>query len=156
MGYTILIGNGVMEPSERVTTYSREIGSEVRYYDVSVEEASSYAAPLFPGDEVTGKTNCRRPTVWDWEEFCQETGLWELFLGKEHGIMAGQGGFCQLKMEHLLAIRVALRSWEGGHPGALPGWGDGYDYALARLLWLFFWVSWALENCENAGLYYSV
>ncbi len=62
-------------------------------------------------------------------------------------------GTFALKRKHLSAVSVASDHWRATHPAAVPGWGAGQDPILARLVWLEWWIRWALQNCESPALH---
>ena len=168
MGYSIYIGNGHLTPvedEEYTTPYSRIIKGTLCYFDMHVEEVTQPDAPEFPNDEMTGKSNGRHPSYSQWGEFCRIAGLEDLFFNEQTGLMREHPGFAVLEEEHLIVTSYAVSQWMEAHPDAVAGfeafsWNDdapvvGYDPILARLLWLDYWMNWAFENCEHAGVYNS-
>ncbi len=167
MSYSIYIGELKMEPIEEdeeyTTGYSRVVNGKVCYYDPMVKEIHQPDAPTFPNDEMTKNSNGRHPGYSQWGEFCDEVGLRDLFFNRETGLMREHPGHTALHVEHALAIEQALNRWKARHPDAQPGfdefhWGNDYvsnglDPILARLVWLDWWVKWALKNCENPAIY---
>jgi hypothetical protein len=149
MGYTITIGNA--KPR-----FSKEDGYlEARWV---VEDAASDDAPTFPHDELTKNTNSRSPSYSGWSEFCQEAGIYELFYHDYEGLIRPHPGCKLLQKEHWLLVQAALekrRRVSDKLPG-FEGWrGEDtgkYDYVLARLMWLEFWMRWALERCETPAI----
>lgn len=122
-------------------------------------------APKFPNDEMTGQGNSRHPSYTGWGEFCREAGLYDLFFNKETGLMREHPGTVPLKECHLHVISEATANWmqrqkERGQvlPPGFEAWdpfdeNEGteqhYDYILARLLWLRFWVYYALGKYKE-------
>jgi hypothetical protein len=130
-------------------------------------------APLFPGDP-TERTNSRSPSYTMWAEFCDDVGLQPLFFDKQHGLMREHPGWFQFGPEHLLIVRRAREAYEKQHPGLVPGWAED-DYwsrrrrgqmepnpgdeqytteggHLARLLWLEWWMDYALKHFDHPGI----
>lgn len=159
MGYTITIGNAKPE-------FSKDDGELWARW--TVDGKTSSEAPTFPNDEMTGNSNSRSPSYTAWAEFCTEAGFHDLFLEKYEGLMAEHPGCKMLLPEHLLIVQAALAKWKRTatkQPG-FCGWGkfneitqkwetpdEGkYDHTLARLLWLEFWMRWALDNCETPAI----
>lgn len=163
MGYNIGIGNAVPEFDH----------DELRArYDVPSVERED--APTFPGDEMTGKGNYRYPGYGQWADFCREAGIYDLFLDRDSGeaLLQEHPGIARLHADHLTRIRAALekRRRESSKP---PGFGanevfnkelqawepspdaDKYDPILARLIWLEYWMDWALRECERPAIYNS-
>lgn len=167
MGYSIYIGNGELKPIdeeyEHTTQYCRIIKGKEVFYDIEVDEVHHLDAPVFANDESSNNSNGRHPSYSAWSDFCDETGLSDLFFNNQVGLMREHPGFHMLTSNHGRVISDALTQWKDSHPNAIPGfevfsWGDddvaevGYDPTLARLIWLEYWATWALENCENAGI----
>lgn len=154
MSYDIYIGNAVVETWDDGKFH-------VRVGKMSVEEA-----PSFPNDHMTGKGNSRHPAYSGWSNFCREAGLYDLFFDKEDGLMRDHPGTFQITKTHLEAVRVALMAWVKAHPNTNPGFEEddwmkpefrdkiiNPDPILARLIWLEFWMNWAIENCENPAIH---
>ena len=150
MGYTIKIGHA----------------AECQPLRFEVQDERSDDAPTFPNDEMTGNGNERSPSYTAWAEFCRETGLHELFFG-EDGLMRRHPGIAALTGDHLDEIRRARERWQAkatlppgfeGFPTKLPDGTYGspdagrYDYQLARILWLEWWVAWALEHAHRPAI----
>jgi hypothetical protein len=174
MSYDIYIGNGELVPveyDEYETEYFRIIDGKKKFFDVEVKRLELEEAPEFPNDKLTGKGNSRHPGYSAWDEFCEEAGVYSLFFNDEDGLMKHHPGFALLKKEHIVSIKQALENWKeahpvtidsNGNPDIIPGFESDelesqeivhYDYILARLIWLDFWMTWAFTNCENAGVY---
>ncbi|SRR6266851_5653437 len=164
MGYDIYIGNTEMElidvydddEEEYVTPYSRVIDGKVRYYKPVVRSIRQPDAPTFPGDGMTSNGNDRHPGYGQWSSFLAMAGLHSLFFNKKHGLMREHPGHAELKSWHAEEIARALSSFKERYPHATPHFDDGAmpeDANLARLIWLDWWVKWALEHCEHAGIY---
>ena len=137
MGYSIYIG-------ER--TYSAEIE------DFIVEKVCDDSAPEFSGDFMSAKNNSRHPSYGGWAAFCKETDLYDLFFNSENGLMHEHPGCVIIQKQHEIIIKKALlkRQQESNLP---PGFNYNQDLILARLIWLDYWVSWALENCKKPAIY---
>jgi hypothetical protein len=160
MSYSILIG----EP---------EIASEPDdgHLRLSVRKVELPNAPAFDGDEMTGRSNARHPSYSGWAEFVGAVGLEEFFFGASRGersaadhqrmeekygrydgLMAEHPGCRLLRSRDLGPIEDALSRWRKKHPKAKPGFESGQDPILARLLWLEFWVRWALASCTHPSI----
>lgn len=159
MGYNITIGEGV------ILTPNLDDADECGY-DLSVGARGECRddAPSFPGDSMTGKSNGRSPSYSTWSDFCRDAGIYDLFYNKANGLMRKHPGTAFLAPKHGAAIAAALDKYRTKHPGAKPGWREqteggnffdgpwkpeteGLDGTLARLIWLDYWVQWALKNC---------
>jgi hypothetical protein len=145
MGYTIKIGNAVPVMPQ----------GEDRWAVVGGESPD---APSFPGEEAS---STRSPSYTQWANFCRDVNLVSL-LGERGALMASHPGVALLRPSDLAAVRAALLAWrERPWPTAerIAGFNDydvepdpRYDGNLARLLWLEFWIDWALRNCEYPAL----
>lgn len=146
MGYSFTIGEGAfVETIEDGEPYSRWEVPEVRLS----------TAPVFDNDSLTGNSNSRHPSYTGWYEFCKKAGfeIFNLFYTTPRG-HTGEGtliprhpGGAKLEQKHLDVIRKVRIERE--KLGLVPGFADGQDYVLARLMWLEFWIDWALTNCKN-------
>ena len=151
MGFSFIIGNAVVE---------RDGDGG---YCVMVADASHPDAPS-NGDD-SHKTNYRTPGYIVWKEFATAVGIADLFYGpegKQDGPLLAADP-AELKEEHYQIIHVALLDYKAKHPDAVPGYSTRYDSSvhdyvtdpnpnldgnLDRLMWLDFWIRWALDNCE--------
>lgn len=136
MGYSIRIGNRVDADAD-----GKECG-----FEFMIEDAESPDAPKFDGDETTGQTNRRLPTYGAWTEFAADVGLTAFFFDKEKGLMRDHPDVQLLTPEHLVTVRASIGLWGARHRKP-PGWGHGQDGHKARLLWLEWWIDWALRTC---------
>lgn len=141
MGYSIAIGNAVNK--------SYRDGDELvaRW---EVEGATSDKAPVFEEDDMTGNSNGRYPSYSGWGDFARETGLEDFFFHRQEGLMREQPGCFIITEDHYNTVKKALMLRRG--KGGKAGFGDGEDYNLARLMWMEFWMRWALDNCENPAI----
>jgi hypothetical protein len=143
MSYDIYIGNA--EPYEEEEDYRDQF---------TVNRVTLPEAPTFPGDGMTGNSNSRHPGYIGWGNFCNKTRLGNLFFDAKTGLMREHPGIVELQEEHAQAIEKVLAKWRENHSDAVPGFGsDLYDPILARLIWLDFWVKWALKNCERPAIH---
>jgi hypothetical protein len=148
MGYTIRIGEA---------TFSKD--TEHAYIGISAKEERHDAAPAF--GEPTDFTNERWPSYTVWAEFLRAVGLYELFTEKDRGLMRSHPGVALLTKNHQAKIHDALEEYR--KKGTTPGFSEtmlgekiagaeNADPMLARLIWLDYWVTWAVNNCENPVL----
>lgn len=150
MGYSITIGNAFCQDD----------------LTFDVDEVESSLAPAFPHDDLSNHRNARHPSYSAWTDFVNEVGLYDLFLGFD-GLLRSHPGIEPLTKEHLAVIQTALERWQvkatlppgfAGDPKPTPSgqWvsedAGKYDHQLARLIWLEWWVRWALENCERPAI----
>lgn len=158
MGYCIAIGDA--KPY-----HGKEDNDFFSGWDVGRLEL--VCAPEFPNDEMTGKTNIRRPSYTQWAAICREAGIYELFFDESEGLFRDHPGCKPLKQKHLDEIRFALdlrkrksKKRAGFFDAVFNEEKDEWEYpeehlydgVLACLIWLEFWVNWALSNCENPAI----
>lgn len=147
MGWDIYIGNATIAP--------RDDGDEQWY--LTVEMTSHPDAPEWPNGggfsyDISGKSNHRAPSYTGFADFCRDTGLRVTAFTEARG---SDGDCFVLTQADLASVTEARKRWETRHPGAVPGWRDGEDYNLAKLIWYEWWFRWALENCERPAVQMS-
>jgi hypothetical protein len=115
-------------------------------------------APSFPNDP-TKNGNVRSPSYSVWTQFCQNTGLYDLFYNEQGNLHAGHPGTIGITKEDADIVSAALAKYKLTAtlpPGFEAGWDyagpANYDYDLARLIWLDWWMRWAVENCETPAI----
>lgn len=150
MGYNFTVGNAVPEHSKE---YFPELSA--RWH---VEGAELPDAPHLPND-VAGHTNCRSPSYSVWADFCRSTGLYGLFYDEQGHLHAGHPGCIGITQEDADVVTAALSRYRAKStllPGFEEGWDyegpANYDYHLARLMWLEWWMQWAVKNCETPAI----
>lgn len=158
MGYSFHIGNAVLE------TYDED-GEHWERWEVSSHTHPD--APVFPNDSMTGNSNSRHPSYRGWSHFCKEANIYDFFYNHNGNLHCGHPGTMFLKPQHLEYIQNALSKYReiATKPPGFEGYPERndlniletpdegkYDGTLARLIWLEFWIRWALENCENPGI----
>ena len=128
-------------------------------------------APAF--GEITDYSNSRAPSYTVWSDFAQFVELYSLFFGNEpfnkervrdDALLANHPGCVPLTERHRCEINAALASYKAKFPKAIPTFGkpapEGKFFwvdkenpeenaYMARLIWLHYWVNWALDNCEK-------
>jgi hypothetical protein len=164
MSYDIYIGNAELE--------SEWSDDEVRAEWI-VNGHAEPDAPVFAFDVMTKNGNSRHPGYSQWANFCRQAGLHALFFGSpddgrshEGGLMSNHPGVARLDASILGLITAARIRWQATHPDAIPGFDydpmwlkeqddgvRGRDDVLARLLWLEWWMAWALRTCERPAIY---
>ena len=148
-----------------------EEGEEPHFWE-SARTVTLDEAPKFLNDDLTGRSNFRSAAYSGWSTFCEKHPIInDLMWGTGNGagpLMPDHPGIADLKPEHLAAVREALKAHravvgEDTLPGYVPDATDlrfggnyephdptkKYDYALVRLLWMEWWMEWALANCER-------
>jgi hypothetical protein len=141
MGYTIRIGNAVVADQD--------------VESVHVKRTSRYDAPAFPGD-YADQINERMPSYGTWESLAKQTGLKRLFFDKQRGLLSQNPGCAVLEPQHLHEVQSAIELLRTRFPEAAPRFDMSTEDAhLARLLWLEWWMGWAIANCELPAFYNS-
>lgn len=168
MGYNIDIGEATFEDM----SYGTEASLKVDVGHVALAEA-----PTFENDPMTGNGNSRSPGYGAWKEFCEATGIFELFYGggwdreyrgykpcseafhRERPLLAEHPGFKAINQHDVDYVADALKRYRAKYPNANPGFdtwdtkeGDSRpieDAQMARLIWLHFWMDWAVKNCKH-------
>jgi hypothetical protein len=114
---------------------------------------SSHHAPRFEGDPH-GRQNIHCASASDWGAFCRATELHELFFAPSDGLMAILPGATKLTREHARTIHAALERFLIANGRTAPSFvGASAESHLARLLWLDWWVHWALRSCTDPAIH---
>lgn len=161
MGYNITIGEAELETETE----------EELYCTWTVNLHSEPNAPVFEGDDTTGNTNMRSPSYSQWTDFCKKNGLYDLFYNEDYGLMREHPGCFLLKQKHLDTLKKALEKLEevDKRPAGLderyihsysceegyvkiPDSEETHSYDKVRLIWLIWWVDWALKNCKQPAI----
>ena len=164
MSYDIYIGEAVVDVPSADTL--RDGYNEL---SVCVDEFKLDDAPHFPHDEMTSNGNSRHPGYSQWSNFARQAGLHAFFFDKENGLMREHPGAFMLTQDHSEVVSNALSKWRREHQAIEPGWcgcvqccgrmGDkaakhvDRDGVLARLIWLDFWIRWAIGSCKVPAIY---
>lgn len=151
MGYHIYIG----EPSVKLC---REDSLGMLVPTIVVQMERSYDAPYFDNDDLTEKTNYRAPSYNGWEEFTKESDLHHLFYNAETGLMTKNPGAALLNTHHLAEVKHAIAKWairRKEESMGIAGFALNQDRVAANLMWLEYWIKWALEYCTTPVFYTS-
>jgi hypothetical protein len=156
MGYNLMVGNAVLvEPED---------DDKEAYW--TVESACEDDAPSFD-EGSTDRCNVRFPSYRTWSAMCEDVGLTKLFYSEESGLFRGKyPGVNALEPAHLEEIQQALARRRASNGRKPPGFfptdpkthalvNNGTDPDLARLIWLEYWVRWALKNCERPSVLFA-
>lgn len=149
MGYNIYIGNAVPEFDKSDFPYL-----SARW---SVEHAEHPDAPDFSADGCPSKnTNARFPSYGAWDDFTKWAGIHAMFYDEDEGFFRPHPGCCGITISQVEEVESMLRHKKS--VATLPaGFSeDGTkDHNLARLMWLAFWMRWAVDNCETPAIFNS-
>lgn len=143
MSYDIFIGNAVpVLPSE-----DNSNRFEWKVESVTLSNAPEWTSPPMDQD-ISGKSNGRHPGYVQFAEFCEATGLVDLFSV----LITDHPGITPLEDAHLKTVVEARLCWQKQNIDAVPGWGDDEDPILARLIWYEFWMHWALSTQAHPAI----
>lgn len=151
MGYTLTIGEAILR------NYGDSLAVEAR--GERRDDAPAFGEP-------TDYTNSREPSYSAWAASMRFVGLYDLMNDKEDGLLRCHPGFQLLTIDHKIQIDAAFDRFNDNYPNTVPGFMSDEELessgaskfgndpitpaaAFARLLWLKYWVNWALEKCEN-------
>lgn len=111
-------------------------------------------APAF--NEITDYTNSRSPSYSGWDNFLNFVGSEFSALIKEE-LMPNHPGWKPLKAEHHRKFNKIFQQFKCRYPHAKATFESGKeeDGALCRLIWLDYWMKWALKNCKEPIFYNS-
>lgn len=157
MGYTFLVGNACAPVNDAGVDESDEDYRDPKDFSTwRVEWLELPDAPAFPND-FRPRCNERSPSYSAWSAFCKETGLTDYFYDARGHLRAGHPGCVRITINDVNLVTAALEAYRlktTRQPGfAAEGEDDTvYDYQLARLMWLHWWMVWAVENCENPAI----
>lgn len=168
MGYTFKIGQYTPVPDSYEDEDEDGNTIIVEYVGHDVESATSDDAPTFPNDELTGNGNSRHPSYSAWSDFCKEVNIYDFFYTSRGHLKAEHPGVQYLTEDDAKYLTEKLEVYKLGAilPPGFAGFpvydpladdhvspDEGkYDHQLARLMWLEFWVNWAVKNCENPAI----
>ncbi|MGX9694436.1 hypothetical protein ACTJNK_29135 [Achromobacter anxifer] len=151
MGYSFTIGNAVPSSSKE------DFPDLIARWEVGCVELPD--APVFPGDDMTGNSNSRHPSYSAWSDFCKSVGLYDFFYDSCGHLRAGHPGCIGIEKADVDLVAAALERYRSKStlpPGFEQGWAyegpQNYDYHLARLIWLEWWMRWAVSNCETPAI----
>jgi hypothetical protein len=140
MGYTIKIGQANLEPQDP-DDYDGQLVA--RY---SVELVRHENAPA--SGDPTDYENQRWPSYSGWSDFAHEVGLYEIFYDRDRGLLREHPGCFKLEEAHHIEVESAIRIRRASNGRFQPTITDSQDYEMQRLLWLEYWIRWALDNCD--------
>lgn len=137
MGYSITIGELLIEtrPEDAMECSGLWFSAKGERHD---------NAPAF--GEPTDFTNERWPSYSAWHNFTKHCGLYDLFFCEGH-LIGGHPGVRLLTTEILEAIEASRTGLESTTPAPVASLDLDSNYC--RLLWLEYWVRWALQNCKT-------
>lgn len=142
MGYSLIIGEAKIK-------FNNQYGLESTC-GLTAEREHHEQAPAF--GEPTDFTNERWPSYSAWSDFCSAVGLKDVFYYDGGGhLRGGHPGCVPVETAMQQRVKEALEVYKAKHPDAEATYAreDKVEGYLCRLVWLDYWVTWALENCER-------
>lgn len=138
MGYTLTIGELKVIPD-----LSAALDDDGLFF--TAEAVSHEGAPAF--GEPTDHSNSRWPSYTAWAETMRDTGLYDVFFW-DGTLLGGHPGARLVTQRLRETVSSALASYREAHPvEAEFGTDEGAN--ICRLIWLDYWIGWALENCKT-------
>lgn len=141
MGYSITIGEleVIKQPDD---------GIESDCLSFSAKHVRHDGAPAF-GDP-TDYTNSRWPAYGVWEDALRQFKLADTFYTDRGNLIGGHPGVRLVTKDLADTVSMALSLYRLNHPEVNPAHNVSDEASnLARVVWLDYWLRWALENCET-------
>lgn len=144
MGYTLKIGEATIEPDP-----------EIFYIRTGVRGEEHENAPAF--GEPTDRSNSRWPSYNNWYEFERVFNLEDVFRDEKKGLITGRPNVALITKWHKERIDQEYENFMKKYPDSKPCYNteSDKDKYLVRMVWLKYWVDWALENCNVPAFYCS-
>ncbi len=151
---------------EAITTTGEDSMDGVKFIRdfVEIRPEQHVDAPDIANDEYC-KVNERSMSGTRWEAFCRESSLERLFGREGTPLFQNWSGLSavQFTADAVDRVHKALEKYRTAHPAAVPGFTDGEwppsdgvtDPILARLVWLDYWMSWAVQKCEKPSIQFG-
>jgi len=139
MGYTITIGQLEVHknPKDGLDCTCLRLDAE----GVSIDDAPAFGEP-------TDHTNSRWPSYSSWSDFLRNAGLYDIFFYDNGHLIGGHPGIRLVTKELQQRVAYALVSFKAANPNAEAVFNDDpKGGTLCRLIWLDYWLTWALANC---------
>lgn len=142
MGYSITIGEFLLEtyPDEAIECSGLRFTAK----GVWLDDAPAYGEP-------TDFTNERCPSYSAWHDFAKSAGIFELLFDCGGNLIGGHPGVRLITKDMLDTVVSARSRMEKNTPPPKPTMENytSENGAYCRLLWLEYWMRWALENCKT-------
>lgn len=157
MGYSFTIGD-----LKKVVEKYEEDGVIEEYENWSAETIELENAPAF--GEPTDRTNERWPSYSAWSEFAEFTNIYDLIYSDTGHLIGSHPGYLELTDDFQKNLKKRKKEFEEKYPKVEATYGNKTsifeadpnnppeNYFYCRLVWLDFWVDYALENCETPAI----
>ena len=160
MGYTLTIGEFELDFDTK--------DEDCPHISLDAKMFKHDDAPAF--GEPTDNESQRWPSYTSWSDFCRFSGLYDLFYGKneareltrDDALLHEHPGCIPLTEKQRREVNEAYEAFKKKYPNAKPTYGDipkgSFDGdpnnpeengQMCRLVWLHYWVNWALDNCKQ-------
>ena len=150
MGYSIVIGELEVEKH-----WDDGIDSSCISFKARGEHHDE--APAF--GEPTDHENQRWPSYGAWSDCMKDAGMHDLFFD-EGRLIGGHPGVRLITKDLYSEFSKRKKAFETRHPNATPTYGKAdilngdpsnpeCNSTYCRIVWLDYWMKWALENCET-------
>ncbi|WP_273430552.1 hypothetical protein [Chitinibacter tainanensis] len=141
MGYTFTIG-------ELEVIKSEGDGLDCPCISFGAKGISLKGSPAF--GEPTDSTNERWPSYCAWSDFLKDVELYDVFYSDNH-LIGGHPGIRLVTKDLQKIVSQRLIDFKTKHPELKPIFDEENKHAgsLCRLIWLDYWIEWALINCET-------
>lgn len=136
MGYTIMIGEAVLEVDED------ELQAWFKVEPATHLEAPVYARGMYGENRIDASYGGLGIVM-------HELGLRELFMGD---LMRTHPGISRLRSEHVIEIQEAVESYRARAGDAAWKRESMESDILSRGTWLAWWTEWAVKNCKNPAV----
>lgn len=152
MGYTIKIGELKVEKNE-------DGGLDYSCISFCAEDVHSLLAPAF--GEPTDNTNSRWPSYSSWSDALKFTGLYDLFYDDYGHLIGGHPGVRLVTKGLAEEVAKCKLAFEEKYPNVEATYGEPISLLegnlknpvengmYCRLVWIDYWIKWALANCKT-------
>lgn len=147
MWHTLIIGD--LKESEGEHKWSAET--------IKLENAPAFG-------EYGDYTNERYTHNSLWLKFSEFVNIKDMFYNENEKLVGKEIGYLKLTHSFLEELRKRIKVFKGKYPDAEATYGDNNlrslnDFStpvenlfLCRLVWLEFWINYAIENSENPAI----
>ncbi len=152
MGYSIVIGELEVEKHE-------DDGVDTSCISFTARGEHHKEAPAF--GEPTDYGNSRWPSYGVWRNVLSDAGMEDLFFCDGH-LIGGHPGIRLITKDLYKEFSKRKQKFERLHPGVRATYGNvenplidrdqdnpSCNSTYCRIVWLDYWMDWALKNCET-------
>lgn len=149
MGYTLKIGEAIIDYDVD------DRWPEDSYVDINATSIKTDDAPAF--GEITDYTSERLPSYTSWGDFIRFAGVGNMFGNSDYSLIKAHPGCVPITTKHKELIDEAWVNYTEKYPNATPTYDTDKteDAHMCRLVWLRYWIHYALEHCKQPVFYNS-